>query len=40
MKPIEPALARALVLDELLDLALYERLRDIATGACARSSNG
>jgi VIT1/CCC1 family predicted Fe2+/Mn2+ transporter len=33
MKPIEPALARALVLDELLDLALYERLRDIATGS-------
>jgi vacuolar iron transporter family protein len=32
MKPIEPALARALVLDELLDLSLYERLRDIATG--------
>ena len=32
MKPIEPALARALVLDELFDLALYERLRDVATG--------
>jgi VIT1/CCC1 family predicted Fe2+/Mn2+ transporter len=30
--PIGPGLARALVLDELLDLALYERLRDIATG--------
>jgi VIT1/CCC1 family predicted Fe2+/Mn2+ transporter len=32
MTAIEPALARALVLDELLDLALYERLREIATG--------
>ena len=32
VKAIEPALARALVLDELLDLSLYERLREIATG--------
>ena len=30
MKPIEPALARALVLDELFDLALYQALRDVA----------
>jgi vacuolar iron transporter family protein len=30
LQPIDPALARALVLDELFDLALYERLRDIA----------
>jgi vacuolar iron transporter family protein len=33
VKPIEPALARALVLDELFDLTLYERLRDISTGS-------
>jgi VIT1/CCC1 family predicted Fe2+/Mn2+ transporter len=31
MKPIEPALARALVLDELFDLALYRALRDVAS---------
>ena len=30
MKPIEPGLARKLVLDELLDLALYQALRDVA----------
>jgi VIT1/CCC1 family predicted Fe2+/Mn2+ transporter len=30
MSPIEPALARALVLDELFDLALYQALRDVA----------
>jgi vacuolar iron transporter family protein len=30
--PIEPALAKQLVLDELFDLALYESLRDVATG--------
>ena len=30
MKPIEPSLARALVLDELFDLALYQALRDVA----------
>jgi VIT1/CCC1 family predicted Fe2+/Mn2+ transporter len=30
MKPIEPGLARALVLDELFDLALYQALRDVA----------
>jgi VIT1/CCC1 family predicted Fe2+/Mn2+ transporter len=31
-QPIDPALARTLVLDELFDLALYESLRKIATG--------
>ncbi len=30
--PIEPKLARQLVLDELFDLALYEALRDVAPG--------
>jgi len=30
--PIDPALARSLVLDELFDLALYQSLREIATG--------
>ena len=30
MKPIDPALARKLVLDELLDLALYQALRGVA----------
>ncbi len=30
MKPIEPALARALVLDEVFDLALYQALREVA----------
>jgi VIT1/CCC1 family predicted Fe2+/Mn2+ transporter len=37
MKAIEPALARALVLDELFDLALYERLRDVAPPGALRS---
>jgi VIT1/CCC1 family predicted Fe2+/Mn2+ transporter len=32
MKPIEPALARTLVLDELFDLALYQALREVANG--------
>jgi len=32
MKPIEPGLARTLVLDELFDLSLYEALREVATG--------
>ena len=35
--PIEPALARALVLDELFDLALYEALRDVAPAGPLRS---
>ena len=33
MKPIEPGLARALVLDELFDLALYQALREVARPA-------
>jgi len=37
VKPIEPALARALVLDELFDLALYEALRDVAPAGPLRS---
>ena len=37
MKPIEPALARALVLDELFDLALYQALRDVAPPGALRS---
>ncbi len=37
MKPIEPALARALVLDELFDLALYQALRDVAPPGALQS---
>jgi VIT1/CCC1 family predicted Fe2+/Mn2+ transporter len=37
MKPIEPGLARALVLDELLDLALYQALRDVAPPGALQS---
>ena len=34
--PIDPALARQLVLDELFDLSLYEKLREIARGDLRR----
>src|SRR4029450_7460314 len=37
MKPIDPGLARALVLDELLDLALYQALRDVAPAGALQS---
>src|SRR2546426_5653115 len=37
MDPIEPALARTLVLDELFDLALYRALRDVAPPGKLRS---